>query len=173
VNDSAGQFDCFIAKFDPSGNALWARSTQGKRDDRLISISALPNGDIYSAGMFKSAVLSVGTTVLPNSSTGFLNDMLLVKITDLTTRTIDLNSSLSFSVFPNPSDGNVVINTGGLEDDGLLIVVEAEGKLVSSEQVLKGNGLQDLSLNGLATGIYFVTLRTSSVSRTLKLVITH
>lgn len=56
--------DLFLAKFDGSGNVLWAKSSGGTGDDCAYSIDFDDNGNIYQAGYFTSNPITFGTVTI-------------------------------------------------------------------------------------------------------------
>lgn len=67
--------DMFLAKFNPSGNALWANSFGGTSYDNPSSITTDSYGDVYVTGSFNSPTIAIDTTVLTNN--GFSNLFLM------------------------------------------------------------------------------------------------
>ncbi len=49
---SAGQFDVFVAKFDPSGTAVWASKAGGNQPDYGEGITVDGSGNVYITGNF-------------------------------------------------------------------------------------------------------------------------
>jgi len=67
--DATGSsFDILVAKYDPSGNVVWATSAGGAKDDEAFGITVTPAGSVYIAGVFGSASLTFGSSVLTNTS---------------------------------------------------------------------------------------------------------
>jgi hypothetical protein len=64
ADKGGGEEDIFIAKYDPNGQLLWARSAGGDREERGEGIAVDPNGNVYVAGYFGSYVLSFGSVTL-------------------------------------------------------------------------------------------------------------
>jgi hypothetical protein len=65
----AGQIpDGFLAKYDPSGNELWARSFSGSNFDYVSDIATDAAGNVLVAGHFSSLSFTIGNTVLSNFS---------------------------------------------------------------------------------------------------------
>lgn len=64
--------DIYIAKYDSSGNFIWAKSIGGQRQDYASDIS-LNNSDLFITGSFNSDSLTIGTSILnnPNQSTSW------------------------------------------------------------------------------------------------------
>ncbi|WP_193188552.1 hypothetical protein [Nisaea sediminum] len=67
---SSGLTDIFIAKYDSSGNFVWARSTGGTNDEQGVSIAVDGSGNSYATGKFAGTVdfdPGAGTTNLTSS----------------------------------------------------------------------------------------------------------
>lgn len=60
-----GDYDYFIAKYDPQGKLLWAESAGGTGYDYGHGIAVTPEGDCYVAGSFAGDV-TFGTSQSPN-----------------------------------------------------------------------------------------------------------
>lgn len=58
--------DCFLVKYDSSGNVLWAKSYQGLDNDFPSDISVDQNGNIYITGYSKSPDINFGSITLNN-----------------------------------------------------------------------------------------------------------
>jgi hypothetical protein len=71
-----GNFDVFIAKYNTSGNIVWAKSYGGSDADYAYSLSTLGNGDIVMAGSFRSSTITFGSSTFTNSG---VEDILLIK----------------------------------------------------------------------------------------------
>ncbi len=65
---SAGISDMFLAKYDPDGNVLWAKSAGGKGDDRATGLQTDVLGNSYITGFFTNDSISFGQVVIPNDS---------------------------------------------------------------------------------------------------------
>jgi hypothetical protein len=59
-------------------------------------------------------------------------------------------------IFPNPSHGQLYVN---ISEDAELVVMDALGKTVANKQLKAGSN--DISLNGLTSGIYIAKIMTS------------
>jgi hypothetical protein len=78
INDTSGVPDIFIAKYDNSGNVLWAKRAGGKGDDEGKSIATDAWGNVYVTGWFTSDSITFGTTTLVNAGAGY-GDIFVVK----------------------------------------------------------------------------------------------
>jgi hypothetical protein len=53
---AAGDYDCFISKFDPSGNLLWARRIGSTEYEQVIAMAVDLTGNIVVTGLFNGTV---------------------------------------------------------------------------------------------------------------------
>jgi len=67
---SAGSEDIFIAKYDASGNVLWAKKAGGTSGDRGYGIAVDGSGNIVITGYFYSSTATFGTINLTSLNTG-------------------------------------------------------------------------------------------------------
>ncbi|HLG33482.1 MAG TPA: T9SS type A sorting domain-containing protein, partial [Bacteroidia bacterium] len=65
---SLGLYNIFIAKYDSSGNALWAKSAGGTGYDKAFFITADTIGNVYATGTFSSASIAFGSSTITNTS---------------------------------------------------------------------------------------------------------
>ncbi|MCW3125332.1 MAG: hypothetical protein JWO03_990 [Bacteroidetes bacterium] len=70
INTDSTRVDTYIAKYDASGNVLWAINAGGMRDDYTTGIACAPNGDIVVTGWYESDHISFGGVTLYNSFVG-------------------------------------------------------------------------------------------------------
>src|SRR5438309_680184 len=65
-NDSSGNDDLFVATYDPSGNAIWAKIAGGTGNDKATSIAMDKDGNVLLAGTYTTAFV-YGSSGLGNS----------------------------------------------------------------------------------------------------------
>lgn len=56
ILSSNGDMDIFVAKLDPNGNLVWAKSVGSTQEDNALGIVVNSNGDIFTTGSFKGTV---------------------------------------------------------------------------------------------------------------------
>ncbi|MEI6853496.1 MAG: SBBP repeat-containing protein, partial [Bacteroidota bacterium] len=93
--NSIGSFDILQAKYDASGNPIWAKSTGGTSNDNANSIAINASGYIYVAGTFLSTSISFGTTTITNAGS---NDMFLAKLSPFTVNILPANVNCNGSI---------------------------------------------------------------------------
>jgi hypothetical protein len=78
LTNTNGFSDIFIAKYDSSGNVIWAKSAGGSAADIANCITTDILNNVYIAGVFKSDTITFGTTFLLNT-TADTNDIFFAK----------------------------------------------------------------------------------------------
>ena len=68
TNATTATSDIFIAKMDPSGNTVWAKTAGGTLGDRGLAITADAFGNVFTTGGYSSSIINFGTGNLTNSS---------------------------------------------------------------------------------------------------------
>ncbi len=77
---TAGGYNIFIVKYDPSGNVLWAKREGGPNDEFGIDVQADPAGNVLLTGSFNDPTVTFGSTTLFNAdNTGNSMDLFVVK----------------------------------------------------------------------------------------------
>jgi hypothetical protein len=60
VNNAANEPNIFLAQYDASGNAVWAKSFGGTEDDGVVTyLSVTPNGSVYFSGFYQSPSITL------------------------------------------------------------------------------------------------------------------
>ncbi len=59
--------DILLAKYDPSGNIMWAKSFGGSDTDIAYGLTVTPAGNVFMAGVDGSPKITFGTSVITNS----------------------------------------------------------------------------------------------------------
>ncbi|WP_405250980.1 T9SS-dependent M36 family metallopeptidase [Dokdonia sp. Asnod3-C12] len=76
----------------------------------------------------------------------------------------------AFSVFPNPSNGNINIAVNTPQGGGTVKIIDINGRVVyTKDAVLEGT--VRLQAEGLATGIYLLQVQSTNTTETIKIII--
>ncbi len=68
LTSGVGASSClFLVKYDPDGNVMWAKTSEGNGNISVHEMDLDPNGNIYIAGYFGSLSLILGSTTLVTS----------------------------------------------------------------------------------------------------------
>ena len=77
---STGTHDIFVAKYDPDGNVIWAKSIGGNLDDKANCIATDSEGDVCVIGWFGSKYMLLGNDSLKNQSMYGSGDVFVIKL---------------------------------------------------------------------------------------------
>lgn len=119
--------------------------------------------DFYSPANSKAPLFSIQTSTI-NSALGnttqiysFINsNFITLSVKEQTDK-----EALAFEAYPNPTNDNVTITYKNTSNEAVSYdVINASGQLVKSEKIssVAGVNKQQISLSGLASGMYFLTL---------------
>jgi hypothetical protein len=67
---AVGSNDIFVAKYDVSGNLLWAKSAGGSEYEKGIAVAYDNSGNVYVCGLYTGTVIFGGTTTIHNTNNG-------------------------------------------------------------------------------------------------------
>ena len=76
LTNSNFQNEIFLAKYDYTGNFLWAKSVSGTDDDEVFSVATDASGNSYITGYFFSSTLNFSSNTLSNTGA---SDIFLAK----------------------------------------------------------------------------------------------
>ena len=107
-NNSGNYTDIFIAKYDASGNMLWAKKAGNTNNDVASSAATDASGNVYITGYFQSASITFGNTTLSNTAAPY-EDLFIVKY-DASGNELWAKSAGS-TVATSPSDGSIDVAT--------------------------------------------------------------
>jgi hypothetical protein len=170
TNANAGSSDMFFIKYDPNGNAIWAKSHGGIGDENGRSLDTDSNGNILVTGGFSSSSITFGTTTL-NNIDSLSSDFFLVKL-DGVTGIEENNFTNTIDIFPNPFSLLTTLQADNPLHNATLTVDNCFGQTVAQIENINGQTVV-LSRDNLATGLYFARLtQDNQVIATKKIIIT-
>lgn len=79
----SGSSDVFIAKYDNSGNVLWARGIGGTGAENIGGIATSTAGDIAVFGSFRSPTFTVAPFSVSNATTSGTSDVFLARFSSI------------------------------------------------------------------------------------------
>jgi hypothetical protein len=150
---NSGIADIFVAKYNPSGNAIEAYRAGGTGSDKSLSLSIDNAGKIYVTGEFYSNTLTIGTSTLVNSGGGY-SDVFVAQLglaTGIEENILDNENAIV--LFPNPSTTLVTITCSKIKAERIKIA-NALGEIIYQFQA--SSLASSISLNSVSRGIYFV-----------------
>jgi hypothetical protein len=99
----------------------------------------------------------------------------LVKLSDVGTDTVtgvfnNYNSTKSFDIYPNPSNGKLFIDNHSNNSEFNLIIFNSIGQILVNNKITGGGNII-LDLNNWPKGIYFINLKSDKETSTQKLIL--
>jgi len=132
INTDSSYADLFVAKFDSSGNVIWAIKGGGMKDDYATCITTYP-GSVYVAGFFGDSSMTIGSETL--TSAGF---------EDIFIASLDTSGGLqwaeSYGGALNDEPYSVTVDAGGIYMGGYF----SSPQIVLGNDTLLNNGNQDM-----------------------------
>jgi len=164
---NAGTNNIYLAEYNSSGTAIWAKNAGGTSDDRGAAIAVDANGSSYITGYYTSTTISFGTNTLTNGGT---EDMYVAKYGTPFSTDIDKvkANNMDANVYPNPNNGSFIFEMPGIATNAYCMVYDVTGKLVLS-QTITGKTIVDAST--LNEGVYNISLQSNEGVVNKKLVI--
>lgn len=158
---SQGFSDIFMQLLDANGNYLWTEQIGGTSYDLIGGVDIDNGGAIYTTGSFIGTVdfspFSPSNDVL--TSVG-IDDVFVQKLHVLYAGLSEGVNGHPFSIYPNPSKGDVFIDLGAELTDVKVNVMSAQGSLIYSQEYANA-GLIHLDLD-VQPGTYFAEIVTST-----------
>jgi len=164
---SAGSYDAYAAKMDPTGNIQWALRAGGAGNDYGKGIGLDEIGKVRIAGFFFGSS-SFGATTLPGNS-DYGSDIFVasvgggVPVYDAEAPGAD--GSMLCPVWPNPlrADGLLHIAAKVAERDiATISIYNIRGQMLSCRKLSPGYQQLALSMASHPTGVYFCRMQTTS-----------
>ena len=119
---TGGYGDVFVAKYDSSGNLVWANSIAGNVDELPDGLAVDPMGNCYATGHNESMTMSIGAMTFTNTGPVFENGY----VAKYDTR----GDLLWAEILPFPSDG-ALDSRGNLYGCGSIFVSTNNTEFVS------------------------------------------
>jgi hypothetical protein len=160
----AGGDDIFLAKYDASGNYVWAKSMGGTAADQGASLVLDGSGNVVLTGSFNGTAdfdPSAGSTNLTSMSGGNYGFISFYGTASLGTKGFD---KANFNFYPNPTSG--ILNVNYSKNITEVSVVNLLGQVVLSKKTNAPEVQVDLSSFPLAT--YLVKVVSEGQTQTIK-----
>jgi len=171
---AAGWGDVFVSKLNSSGNFEWAKGVGGINDDVCKSIISDASGYLYLTGNFSSSSIAFGASTL--SSVNSTSEVFIAKLDNSITSLPDLQNGKSFNIYPNPVISEFTISVPGNYIHAEISMTDLSGKKIPITVISTIQGaFQEIHVklppDGIAAGIYFVSMRTPEFNATQKLMV--
>src|SRR5258706_689748 len=165
TNSGSGNNDLFVAKYDGSGNVLWATSANGTGNDAGAGVSTDASGDVFVTGSFNGAPITFGSTTLTNAG---INDFFIAKLAG-TVGVNEINGEgNTVSLFPDPAINELRIQNAEFRIESIDVSDVLVQKYNSIFNIQ--NSTLTIDVSTLSPAIYFVKVRGGKEERVAKFV---
>lgn len=83
---------------------------------------------------------------------------------------IDMENILQLSLYPNPTSDNATLIVKGLFEQATVIITDQMAKVMYKQSIPKDTQSLVLKTSNLASGVYYVTIKTGAFTKTQKLI---
>lgn len=162
----------FITSWNSDGSLAWIKTVVPYQENGLtgsfgISDMSVYNNYLYISGFFTNTVNLFPFAPSTDGVTGNM-DALLAKI-DVNANGVQEQNSLNVSIFPNPANHQITIETD-VADNYSVKIKSVNGQTVLS-QIMSGTNRATIDICELSSGVYFLELATSKGVRVKKLIV--
>lgn len=141
--------DMFFAKYDNTGNVLWAFEEGGTYLDKPQDLGVDLNGNIYLAAMVYSSSITIGSDVLNNSGSSFYCDVVITQY--------DQNGTPQWADIYGVGTGNDIVYAIDVDPTGVSYITGIHGSGIDfGGNILNGIGLFVVRLESFGT-VYWAT----------------
>ncbi len=166
---SSGSWDIFFASYQTDGTYIWAEKAGGIGVDQSHVIDVDLNSSYFLiAGEFPNSVDFDPSGNTATLSSAGLDDIYFAKYDIMSGVGDHSQDPFSVLLFPNPATTNIHFSIISTENDFLLEIMNAEGRLVTRKNI--GND-GTLDCSDLANGIYLIKILAGDAYVTRKLII--
>jgi hypothetical protein len=88
-------------------------------------------------------------------------------------KTVQLNETGAFNIFPNPAGSYAVLGFASLAEEGELTITDFKGNLVHKELLARNTSSYRLNTSRLPAGTYLVRLQSGSTAVVRRLVVAN
>jgi hypothetical protein len=144
-----GELDSWILRLDGSGAKVWDKVFGGSSYDGAISIQQNTDGDYVAACTSES-----DDGDITNGNNGY-SDFWIVKLKEESSQVVNqIKHNNDFSLFPNPTFGEVFIKTNSLKYLGKVKITDMTGKII--KQLESNKMTLEINVSDFENGVYFI-----------------
>jgi hypothetical protein len=159
-------YDVFVTKLNPTGSGLiYSTYLGGSGNDWGYAIAVDGSGSAYVTGETNSTNYDVTPGAFQTTHGGGTYDVFVTKLnfTAISIQDGNIPNSHNLHIYPNPSNGNIVIEYYATKQ-GIAEIRDITGKLLQTFVLHQGRN--DVNLN-LPAGMYFLQERNTGIVRKL------
>jgi len=170
IYQSLNHTDSYVAKFNANGELVWINQFEGVQDGTATSVDVNALGSVYTVGVFKGDVnFEAGPAIYTINGNGGGNDIYIHKMSQTPTSFQVENTLNDIVLYPNPTNGQVVISSSSNLVEAKISVKNYLGQHIQTSQILIGSDIQ-LDLLNCAPGMYILEIQKGQTNAVYKLI---
>jgi hypothetical protein len=150
----------FVAKYNTSGQVLWATSIGGNRHDYYNSIAIDFDDNLYLAGMNDRDTFAIGTDTMKNTG------LFLAKMSDINTFIKPIQTENTVFIYPNPANRNFTMKIP--RETKFISIFNSLGQVIEKRMTKNQN---EVNFEIINVGLYFIQIVNDKESITKKVAI--
>ena len=156
--------DIFTAKYDASGNSLWALKVTGNITDAANGIDVDVNGNCFITGNFFSTSLIFGSIALTRVGG---DEFFIAKLGSNILGTVENHPTIGIQISPNPASETILLSgIRNVKTNTTFSIYNVIGAEILTSTV---TGLQtNINIRSIPPGIYFINIKEGERSLTTK-----
>lgn len=169
---NAGSDDVFVLKLNENGSYVWGFTAGGNNFDQATSLEISDSSNIYISGSFNSTMDFDPSPGILNLTPTMSRDAFIAKYSNPTITSLQLvNNNSKVKLFPNPTKSSVFLDLNSVQENIKYSIYDFSGKLISTVHLLSPTSSFSISLDGLAKGVYIVSISTHQFATHHRIVI--
>lgn len=171
-----GNTDAFFAKFNNSGNRLWASYYGGNNIEETSRIHLTLNNEFYLTGYTNSTTNIASPNALQTTHFGQDNETVIYLAKFIPSEPLSIisyNSIKTFTIYPNPSKSDFTIAHNLNFENIIIEIYDSLGRRAYYKKLNSFSNSQIISTNYLSPSVYIIKIKNENnqVLHTEKLVI--
>lgn len=169
----------YMAKLDPSGNAIWGKSVAGQPSwgDYGYACASDRNSNIYFGGSYRSHPISLTPFNLNNTDASHNTYDLFITKLGTVTGVEELSQTFNANVYPNPVQDKLIVRLKDANETCLIQLHDMSGKSVDVNPIVFENadGVKsyEIGMQMIPSGVYVLKLDNGKKSERFKVIVNH
>lgn len=136
----------------------------------FASYTWTPSGNTQTITVTGANTVTTYTVTVTDNNGCSNTDAIVVTYSSCAGTDENISNLSKLEIYPNPTNGNFIINLGELLNDTELNILDMNGKLVYSEVINKNSSIiKQVNIEKLPAGIYLLTLHSNTEIQTIRI----
>jgi hypothetical protein len=161
--------DGFVLRLDMDGNFIWVNSIGGSDNDEAFNVAAYNDNTCYATGYFNGTAAFDDSELVTSTSAG-AQDIFIEKLGDQPEAIFEgTTSAVTLEIYPNPSNGEVTVNTTKVLNNATLKLTDLSGRVLVQQNNLNGTQFKT-NISSQKNGVYILEINQGDYLSRVKVV---